>query len=124
MQAAAKLADAFSRATATSAEEESRTEELRRAGADHETLLNALPIASAVIGRKPDRRLCLVSYNQRFADAVESSTCTVGIQAEEKACLKSGPIADLLARFFAGEQGADEMEFRDGEGLSARYFRI
>ena len=51
MQAAAKFADAFSRAAATS-EEESRAEESRRAGDDHETLLDALPIASAVIGRK------------------------------------------------------------------------
>ena len=124
MQAAANFADAFSRATATSAGEELRTEESRRPGADHEALLNALPIASAVIGRAPDGGLVLKSYNQKFAQAVDSSTCTVGIQAEEKACLQSGPIADLLKRFFAGERDADELEFRDGEGLSASYFRI
>src|SRR4051794_26888563 len=104
MQAAANFADAFSRATATSAGEESRAEESRRPGADHEALLNALPIASAVIGRTADGGLVLKSYNHKFAQAVDSSTCTVGIQAEEKACLQAGPIADLLTRFFAGER--------------------
>jgi diguanylate cyclase (GGDEF)-like protein len=118
MQAAAHRADAHSRATAAPAGKVSR-----RAGADHEALLNALPIASAVIERTPNRDLVLVSYNRRFADAVAASTCT-GLDAEEKACLQSGPIAELLNRFIDGEGGADELEFRDGEGVAARYFRI
>ena len=118
MQAAAHRADAHSRATAAPAGNGSR-----RAGADHEALLNALPIASAVIERTSKRSLSLISYNQRFADAVVASTCT-GLDAEEKACLQTGPIAELLHRFFDGEEDADELEFRDGEGVAARYFRI
>jgi len=124
MQAAARLAEAFSRAGTGPSEKDSRVEEARRAGTDHEALLNALPIASAVIGRAVDKRLLLVSYNQKFADAVSASTCTAGIQAEEKACLQTGPIAELMQRFFDGEDSAEELEFRDGEGISARYFRI
>jgi len=124
MQAAAKFAEAFSRAPAASAEDDLRVDESRRNGANHETLLNALPIASAVIGHTRDDQLFLVSYNQKFADAVADSTCTVGIHAEEKACLREGPISDLLRAFFNGKETADELDFRDGEGLAARYFRI
>src|SRR4051794_22077511 len=100
MQAAAHFAEAFSHAAGASPGEDSRPEETRRTGSDHEALLNALPIASAVIGRAADNSLILASYNQKFADSVAASTCTVGIHAEEKACLQSGPIADLLQRFF------------------------
>ena len=123
MQAAAQFAEAFSRAAVASSGEDSRVEESRRSGAGHESLLNALPIASAVISGAHDR-LTLVSYNQKFAEAVAASTCTVGIHAEEKACLQDGPIADLLRAFFEGKEGSDELEFRDGDGLSARHFRI
>ena len=119
MQAAAHRAEALVRAPAAQAGKSAR-----RGGADHEALLNALPIASAVIERLPDGTLSLISYNQRFADAVAASTCISGIAAEEKPCLQSGSIADLLQRFFDSEDGADELEFRDGEGVSARYFRI
>ena len=124
MQAAAQFAEAFSRAAAASSEDDPRAEDSRRSSTDHESLLDALPIASAVIGRTADDQLALVSYNRKFADAVAASTCTVGIHAEEKACLQEGPIADLLRAFFDGGANSDELEFRDGEGLSARYFRI
>ena len=87
------------------------------------SLLNALPIAAAVIERTEQRSLALVSYNQKFADAVASSTCT-GLDTEEKSCLQGGPIADLMHGFFDGDCHADELEFRDGEGVAARYFRI
>ncbi len=118
MQAAAKRADALSRAP--TARDGTYA---RRVTDDHTALLNALPIASAVITLQGKGRLELIAYNQRFADAVAASSCT-GIEAKDKACLKQGPIADLLRRFFAGEDGADELEFRDGEGLAARYFLL
>jgi diguanylate cyclase (GGDEF)-like protein len=117
MQAAAKRADAISRAPTA------RDGHARRVADDHTALLNALPIASAVISLQAAGQLDLIAYNQRFADAVAASTCT-SLDARDKACLKSGPIADLLQRFFAGDDGSDELEFRDGEGIAARYFRI
>src|SRR6188472_3357431 len=119
MQAAVTRAEALSCAPKTPSGEGSR-----RAAADHEALLNALPIASAVIGRVSDGGLYLASHNAKFADAVATSTCLVGLEAVDKPCLKSGPIAELLQKFFDGEDRSDELEFRDGEGLSARYFRI
>jgi diguanylate cyclase (GGDEF)-like protein len=119
MQAAATRAEAHSRAPNTPSGEASR-----RAAADHEILLNALPIASAVIGRAADGMLELVSHNARFADAVAASTCMVGIDAADKPCLTSGPIAELLHKFFDGQDTSDELDFRDGDGLSARYYRI
>ena len=118
MQAAAQHAEALSRAPATR-----NGTKARRADGDHTALLNALPIAAAVIGRHDDGRFDLVSYNQRFADAVAASTC-IGLDAEEKACLREGKVADLLRSFFAGDAGSDELEVRDGEGVSARYFLI
>ncbi len=118
MQAAAHRAEALVRAPAAPAGKSSR-----RAGADHEALLNALPIASAVIERTAEGALSLLSYNQRFADAVASSTCISGIDANDKPCLQAGPIAELMQDFFEGGD-SDELEFRDGEGVSARYFRI
>ena len=118
MQAAAHRAEALVRAPAVPAGKGSR-----RSRADHAALLNALPIASAVIERNGDGALSLHSHNQRFADAVAASTCISGIDASDKPCLQAGPIAELLHRFFDGSD-ADELEFRDGEGVSARYFRI
>jgi diguanylate cyclase (GGDEF)-like protein len=119
MQAAAHRAEALVRAPAAPDGNASR-----RAGVDHEALLNALPIASAVIGRQDGGALDLLSYNRKFADAVAASTCISGVDAEDKPCLKSGPIAEILQRFFDGEDEADELEFRDGDGVAARYFRI
>jgi hypothetical protein len=78
MQAAAHRAEALVRAPAAQIGKTSR-----RGGADHEALLNALPIASAVIERLPEGTLSLISYNQRFADAVAASTCISGIDAED-----------------------------------------
>jgi diguanylate cyclase (GGDEF)-like protein len=118
MQAAAHRAEALVRAPAAQLGKSSR-----RGSADHSALLNALPIASAVIERGEQGALSLLSYNQRFADAVAASTCISGVDAEDKPCLQSGPIADLLQQFF-DDGDADELEFRDGEGVSARYFRI
>ena len=45
------------------------------ATADDTALLGALPIAAAVIG-KADFGLKVISFNERFRDTVELSTCT------------------------------------------------
>jgi diguanylate cyclase (GGDEF)-like protein len=119
MQAGANRAEALVRASAAPAGDGAR-----RKGADHAALLNALPIASAVIERDVEGTLALVSHNKRFADAVAASTCIDGIDSADKACLTAGPIADLLQCFFDGKDHSDELEFRDGEGVAARFFRI
>ncbi len=86
-------------------------------------LLDALPIAAAVIARLGDGRLSLLKYNRRFAETVEQSTCTA-IDYGDADCLRDGPIAGLLQQFFGGGGGASELEIRDGEGVAAQYFRI
>ena len=92
------------------------------ATADDTALLGALPIAAAVIG-KADFGLKVISFNERFRDTVELSTCTA-LDWDEADCLKDGPIAELLRQFFDDPVGSGELDFRDGEGVAARFFRL
>ena len=64
------------------------------ATADDAALLDALPIAAAVIGRRSEG-LNVLSYNERFRETVNLSTCTA-LDWDEAECLKDGPIADML----------------------------
>lgn len=85
-------------------------------------MLDAMPIAAAVIG-KAAKGLKVLSYNDRFKDTVELSTCAA-LDWSNADCLRDGAIADLLKGFFAKRHAPDELDFRDGEGVSARYFRL
>jgi diguanylate cyclase (GGDEF)-like protein len=90
--------------------------------ADDIGLLNALPIAAAII-ECTNEGLRVVTHNSRFIDAVEQSTCTA-LDWNQAECLKSGPIAELLDSFFDGTNVTGELDFRDGEGVSSRFFRV
>ena len=93
------------------------------ATAEDAALLCALPIAAAVIGNAKDG-LKVVSYNDRFRETVELSTCTA-LDWDKADCLKDGAIAEILREFFdAGSDTPGELDFRDGEGVSARYYRL
>ncbi len=92
------------------------------ATADDTALLGALPIAAAIMG-KVDRDLKVLSFNDRFRETIETSTCTA-LDWDEADCLKDGAIADLLAQFFDDKPGSADLDFRDGEGVAARYFRL
>jgi diguanylate cyclase (GGDEF)-like protein len=92
------------------------------ATADDAALLGALPIAAAVIG-KLGSGLKVLSFNERFRETVEYSTCTA-LNWDEAECLKDGPIADLMHQFFDDPAASGELDFRDGEGVAARYFRL
>ncbi|HEX6410279.1 MAG TPA: EAL domain-containing protein [Sphingomicrobium sp.] len=92
------------------------------ATADDAALLSALPIAAAIVGKASDG-LKVLSYNERFRDAVELSTCTA-LDWDDADCLRDGPIAALLKEFFDNSNSPGELDFRDGEGVSARYFRL
>src|SRR6185369_7775254 len=93
------------------------------ATADDMGLLGALPIAAAIIERREDRCLKVGAYNNRFFDTVKQSSCTA-LDWNESDCLKSGPIADLLQKFFDGTDSAGELDFKDGEGVASRFFRV
>jgi diguanylate cyclase (GGDEF)-like protein len=91
--------------------------------ADDTGLLDALPIAAAVIDRAEDGFFRVAAHNGRFLEMVERSNCTA-IDWNHADCLKTGPIADLLTKFFDGADEAGELDFRDGEGVSAQYYRM
>ena len=93
------------------------------ATADDTGLLGALPIAAAIIGKCDSGCLTVLANNGHFKETVETSTCDA-LDWNEADCLKQGPIAALLTDFFAGRAGADELDFRDGDGVAARYFRL
>jgi diguanylate cyclase (GGDEF)-like protein len=86
-------------------------------------LLNALPIAAAVIERTADRALHVAAHNSRFDEAVKQSTCSA-LDWDDAECLKVGPISELLHGFFDGSNPAGELDFKDGEGVSAHFFRM
>ena len=90
--------------------------------ADDIGLLGALPIAAAIVEREASG-LKVVAHNGRFHDTVNQSSCTAN-DWNDADCLKSGPIADLLNRFFDGDDTKGELDFKDGEGVSCRYFRV
>ena len=91
--------------------------------ADDSGLLDALPIAAAIIERTPKAKLKVAAYNSRFSDAVEQSSCTA-LNWDEADCLRSGPISDLIQSFFDGSDTGGELDFKDGEGVSSHYFRM
>ena len=81
--------------------------------------------------RSPPRSFCaartatlnVAAHNSRFFDTVQRSACTAN-DWNEADCLKSGPIADLLQGFFDGTDVGGELDFKDGEGVASRYFRV
>jgi diguanylate cyclase (GGDEF)-like protein len=91
--------------------------------ADDAGLLDALPIAAAVIERGKDGSFEVASHNSRFSDLVERSNCTA-LCWNDANCLKSGPIANLLQSFFDGKDVTGELDFTDGDGVSAQFYRI
>ena len=92
------------------------------ATADDTGLLGALPIAAAIVERD-GKALTVAAHNERFSETVSQSTCTA-IDWNQADCLKSGPIAELINAFFDGTDLAGELDFKDGEGVSGRYFRV
>jgi diguanylate cyclase (GGDEF)-like protein len=93
------------------------------ATADDTGLLGALPIAAAIVERDGGKTLRVAAHNSRFFNTVRQSTCTAP-DWNEADCLRSGPIAELLQHFFDGSDPSGELDFKDGEGVSSRYFRV
>ena len=93
------------------------------ATADDAAWLGALPIAAAVMGRTAKGALTVLAHNRRFLETIEDSSCAA-LDWDEAECLRDGPIAGLLHDFFADPCAPNELDFRDGEGVSARYFKL
>ncbi|MGZ2410921.1 diguanylate cyclase (GGDEF)-like protein [Sphingomonas sp. F9_3S_D5_B_2] len=119
MQAAANRLPSASRHRRT----EKPTSKPHLAAAGDTGLLDALPIAAAIVERDADSGLTIIAHNTRFFETVRLSSCTAADWNEAK-CLKSGPIAELLQTFFDGTDVTGELDFRDGEGIGSRYLRV
>ena len=93
------------------------------AAVDDIGLLNALPIAAAIIERTDDKLLSVAAHNDRFVEAVKKSSCTA-LDWNEADCLKNGEIAEVIQSFFEGSNVAGELDFKQGEGVSLHFFRL
>ena len=91
--------------------------------ADDVGLLNALPIAAAIIERTDEGKLRVAAHNNRFVEAVERSEC-IALDWNEADCLKAGEIADLLQKFFDGTEVVGELDFKQGDGVASHFFRL
>jgi len=93
-----------------------------RASADEQALLAALPIAAAVVGRDADGAIRLLNCNSRFRDAAANSS-DPKIAAGDLTSLRDGALGAMIETFLDDPTMPGELDFRDGEGLGARYFR-
>lgn len=79
-------------------------------------MLQALPIAAAVIGEGPE----LIAANSRFQEAASLSA--------RDEFLREGPVAELIDQWFRGASASaavpDELELRDGDSVSLRHWRV
>jgi len=86
-------------------------------------LLDALPIAAAIVGLTPGGLLKLVDRNPGF-DEVTATTAGWGmVRGDFRSCTHL-EIAQLMLAFLKDFGSPSELEFCDGEGFSARHFRI
>ena len=88
------------------------------------SLLDALPIAAAVVERDPGKPLRLVAWNRRLEEAVRASNGEE-FDPADMPMLSEGQIGTLLRDYLDGAvKAADELEFRHGDGVGARHFRL
>ena len=100
-----------------------KTPPTARPGADGRALLEALPIAAAIVGLNKHGVLKLIDRNPRF-DAVMASTGDAKMMAGDFRDCEHRYIAELMLAFLADFGAPSELDFCDGEGVAARHFRI
>ena len=87
-------------------------------------MLDALPIAAAIIGCEEDGTLIRALAQSAVPRSRSTARLAKASDWNSADCLQDGPIAELFDKFFADPLSADELDFRDGEGAAARYFRL
>jgi diguanylate cyclase (GGDEF)-like protein len=90
---------------------------------DDTALLEALPIAAAVVGLTSKGILKLIDRNTRFDEVIARTGDAAMISGDFRECTHI-QIAQLMLAFLADFDAPSELEFCDGEGVAARYFRI
>ncbi|WP_205480286.1 putative bifunctional diguanylate cyclase/phosphodiesterase [Sphingomonas arenae] len=87
------------------------------------SLLDALPIAAAVVTRGASGVLAIHGHNRRFDDLLRNSSVGTFDELVAKCLHGEGLIAAHLRGWFEGTS-SDELDFRDGDGVSGRFFRM
>jgi diguanylate cyclase (GGDEF)-like protein len=103
--------------------EEQKSPYETRLGANDRALLEALPIAAAIVGLNRQGILKLVDRNPRFDEVIASSGDAAMMAGDFSGCAHM-QIARLMSDFLADFDAPGELDFTDGEGISARHFRI
>ena len=94
-----------------------------RATADDTALLNALPIAAAVVGLTSKGVLALLARNPKFDEVMASTGDAAMASGDFRSCTYL-EIADLMTAFLNDYAAPDGLDFREGDGVGARHFRI
>jgi diguanylate cyclase (GGDEF)-like protein len=92
--------------------------------AEDVALLAALPIAAAIIEQSEEEGFVATARNDRFSDLVTRTSAAAFAWDEGCRVPAEGPFTLLLEEFFSGENPAGELDFIDGDGVSAHYFRV
>ena len=86
-------------------------------------LLDALPIAAAVVGRTPRGVLKLLDRNPRFDEVMAAIGDERIVAGDFSGCVQT-QIADLMTAFLADFAAPDETYFAVGDALATRHFRV
>ncbi len=86
-------------------------------------LLEALPIAAAVVGLTSRGILKLIERNRRFDEVIALTGDAALMSGDFRDCTHL-QIAQLMMAFLADFGSPNELDFCDGEGVGARHFRI
>jgi len=86
-------------------------------------LLAALPLAAAIVGLTSKGVLKLVHRNPQFDQVIAQSGDETMMSGDFRHCVHL-QIAQLMTLFLADGAASSELDFCDGEGISARHFRI
>ncbi len=86
-------------------------------------MLDALPIAAAIVSLNKHGVLKLIDNNPRF-DEVMTLTGDAKIMAGDFRQCHHVEIAQLMQAYLADFDAPSELDFSDGEGLRSRHFRI
>ncbi len=89
---------------------------------DHD-LLDALPIAAAVVGLTSRGILKLIDRNCRFDEVMATTGDAAMMSGDFRDCAQL-QIARLMEKFLADYDAPSELEFSHGEGMAAVHYRI
>ena len=92
-------------------------------GSDERILLDALPIAAAVVGRTRRGVLKLVDRNARFDETMAVFGDAALVAGDFRNCPQVA-LAAMMTAFLADSAAADELAFTSGEGVGARHFLV